>query len=306
MTEQSALPQQTANDPQQKMRGERNMNKTEKSIDKDVLADYNAGIERNRLRNGFGLLEFARTKELLLEFLPKSPAVIYDIGGGYGEYAWWLASLGYTVHLLDIAETNIRLSAELAAEYPGVSLCAAEVCDARSVDRPDASADAVLLMGPLYHIPEKAERIAAIRESRRLLKPGGRLFTAAITPYATLLWAISVFGRDNRLIEEDAFMRMVERELTDGEHIRPTDSAYHGIGRSHFHSAEELREELTAGGFSENAVHGVVGAAWLAPELDTLLTDPTAREALLRTARLLDRREDISGLSTHLLCISEK
>ena len=114
------------------------------------------------------------------------------------------------------------------------------------------------------------------------------------------------FGRDNRLIEEDAFMRMVERELTDGEHIRPTDSAYHGIGRSHFHSAEELREELTAGGFSENAVHGVVGAAWLAPELDTLLTDPTAREALLRTARLLDRREDISGLSTHLLCISEK
>ena len=71
-------------------------------------------------------------------------------------------------------------------------------------------------------------------------------------------------------------------------------------------TAEELREELTAGGFSENAVHGVVGAAWLAPELDTLLTDPTAREALLRTARLLDRREDISGLSTHLLCISEK
>ena len=54
-------------------------------------------------------------------------------------------------------------------------------------------------------------------------------------------------------------MRMVERELTDGEHIRPTDSAYHGIGRSHLHSAEELREELTAGGFSENAVHGVVG-----------------------------------------------
>lgn len=277
-----------------------------KSIDKDVLAGYSAGVERGRLHTGIGLIEFERTKELLLEFLPKPPAVIYDVGGGYGEYAWWLASLGYAVHLFDIAETNIRMSAELGAAYPGVSLCAAEVCDARRVDRPDASADAILLMGPLYHIPEKEERIAAVRESRRLLKPGGRLFTAAITPYATLLWATSVFGRDNRLIEEDAFMRMVERELTDGEHIRPaSNSAYRGIGRSHFHSADELRAELAAGGFSENVVHGVVGAAWLAPELDALWANPVSREALLRTVRLLDMREDISGLSTHLLCISK-
>ena len=63
---------------------------------------------------------------------PLAPAVIYDIGGGYGEYAWWLASQGYRVHLFDLSETNIRLSAELADEYPGSSLCAAEVADARS------------------------------------------------------------------------------------------------------------------------------------------------------------------------------
>lgn len=306
MPEQSVLPQ-TADDPQQIMRGEKRMNRNTSPIDKDVLAGYNAGIERNRLRTGIGLIEFERTKELLLEFLPKPPAVVYDIGGGYGEYAWWLASLGYDVHLFDIAETNIRMSAELGAEYPGAPLCAAEVCDARCVNRPDATADAVLLMGPLYHIPEREGRIAAVRESRRLLKPGGRLFTAAITPYATLLWATSVFGRDNRLIEEDAFMRMVERELSDGEHIRPaSDSAYRGIGRSHFHSADALRAELSAGGFDRNAVHGVVGPAWLAPDLDTLWGDPAAREALMRTVRLLDCREDILGLSTHLLCISEK
>jgi hypothetical protein len=59
-----------------------------KSIDKEILAGYNAGIERGRLRTGIGLLEFARSKELLLSYLPKPPAVIYDLGGGYGEYAW--------------------------------------------------------------------------------------------------------------------------------------------------------------------------------------------------------------------------
>lgn len=307
MPEQSVLPRD-ADGPQSILKGEDSMHNPTKPIDKEVLDGYNRGVERGRLHTGIGLIELARTKELLLERLPKPPAVLYDIGGGYGEYAWWLASLGYEVHLFDLAETNIRLSAELAAEYPGVSLCAAEVCDARDIPRPAESADAVLLMGPLYHIPEKAERIAAVRESLRLLKPGGLLFTAAITPYATLLWATSVFGRDNRLIAEDAFMRMVERELTDGEHIRPpaAETAYRGIGRSHFHSAAELRAELTAGGFSGHAVHGVVGAAWLAPALDTLWADPDAREALLRTVRLLDGREDILGLSTHLLCISEK
>ena len=54
-----------------------------KTIDNTVLAGYNAGIERDRLRTGIGLIEFERTKEILLEKLPKPPAVIYDIGGGY-------------------------------------------------------------------------------------------------------------------------------------------------------------------------------------------------------------------------------
>ena len=90
-----------------------------KTIDTAVLAGYNAGIERDRLKTGIGLIEFERTKEILRELLPKPPAVIYDIGGAYGEYAWWLASLGYEVHLFDLSETNIAMSAELAAEYPG-------------------------------------------------------------------------------------------------------------------------------------------------------------------------------------------
>lgn len=283
------------------------MLKTENLINETLLAGYNAGMERGRLRKGLGLIEFARSKELLLADLPAPPAVIYDVGGAYGEYAWWLASLGYEVHLFDLSETNVRMSAELHAEYPGVSLAAACVADARSIPRPTASADAVLLMGPLYSIEEKSERLAAIRESRRLLRPGGKLFTAAITPYATMLWATSVFGRENRLLEEKAFMHMVEHELLTGEHICPAENTeYHGhLTRAHFHSPAELRAELTEGGFKNHAVHAAVGAAWMAPDLDSLWPDPNAREALLRTVRLVDGREDLLGFSTHLLCISE-
>lgn len=280
----------------------------ENLIDKDTLAGYNAGMERGRLHKGLGLIEFARTKELLLEHLPTPPAVIYDIGGAYGEYSWWLASLGYEVHLFDLSETNICMSSELSAEYPGIALAAAEVADARNISRPDASADVVLLMGPLYSIEEKAERITAIKESLRLLKPNGKLFTAAITPYATMLWATTVFGVENHLLAEEAFMNMVKHELITGEHIRPSkNTEYHGhLVRAHFHSPTELREELAAAGCCTNTVYGVVGAAWLAPNLDALWEDPVSREALMRSVRLLDGHEDIFGLSTHLLCISSR
>ena len=110
--------------------------------------------------------------------------MIYDIGGAYGEYAWWLASLGYTVHLFDLSETHIAMSAELAAEYPGTKLASTRVCDTRAVPMPEKSADAVLLMGPLYSITEYEERILAVKESCRLLKDDGLLFSAALHPTA--------------------------------------------------------------------------------------------------------------------------
>ena len=110
-----------------------------KSVDNSALTYYESGFERNRLRIGIGLIEFERTKEILLENLPKAPAVIYDIGGGYGEYSWWLASLGYEVHLFDLFPKNIEMSEELGKGYSDVKLFSAEVCDAVSVPRKSKS-----------------------------------------------------------------------------------------------------------------------------------------------------------------------
>jgi len=274
------------------------------TIDAKVLSKYNDGIERGRLRSGLGLIEFARTKELLDELLPKPPATIYDIGGGYGEYSWHMASLGYDVHLFDIAERNIEMSAELAAEYPGCRLHSAEVADAVSIDRASSSADAILLMGPLYHIVGRGPRMAALRESRRLLRPGGVLFSAAITRYATTLWAMTTYGVHHRLLEEDAFCGMIHRELQDGVHQVPADTAYTGMGYSFFHTPDELAGELAEAGFTENDVRGVIGCGWLVPNLDAIWNEVRAREAIMEVVRRTDREPSLLGLSTHLLAIS--
>ena len=274
-----------------------------KKIDNAVLAYYEAGREFNRLRTDYGLIEFERTKEILLENLPAPPAVIYDIGGAYGEYSWWIASLGYEVHLFDLSETNIRLSKELAKEYPDCFLASSEVGDARKIPRDDNSADAVLLMGPLYHITDYEERIKAIRESFRLLKSGGVIFSAALTPFSVLLYNITVYSPENgeRYLENAPFLAMVERELKDGCHDNPNKEVYDGLGSSHLHTAKALRAELETGGFPDSVVHGVMGGAWLAKNIDELWKNETSREALMNTVRLLDTHEEILGLSGHLL-----
>lgn len=281
-----------------------------KTIDATVLAGYNAGIERDRLRTGIGLIEFERTKEILLEKLPPPPAVIYDIGGAYGEYAWWLASLGYEVHLFDLSETNITMSAELAEEYPGTRLAAAAVCDARAIPRPDASADAILLMGPLYSITEYEERILAIRESRRLLKDGGLLFAAALTPYSVLVSRLAVYHENDtpkrRELDDPAVLDMIGRALENGCYINPEKKIANGIGSSHLHTAKALREELLCGGMTTSSVHGVMGGAWLAPNIHELMNNEETKRTLMKTVRMLDTHEEIIGLSGHLLAVARK
>lgn len=277
-----------------------------KSVDPEVIEAYNTGFEKNRLRSDLGLVEFARTCEILMEMLPPPPAIVYDIGGGYGEYSWWLASKGYRVHLFDLSEKNIEMAREMADEYNGYSLDAMCVADARSIDRPDASADAILLFGPLYHIVDRDERRCALHECMRLLKPGGMLFAAAITRYATLLWATTTYGSSNELLGEEAFMSMVEHELKTGQHIRDPKSAYRGMPRSFFTLPKELSGELATAGFVDAEVRGVIGPAWLVPNLTEQWADEKRRAHIMHVVRLTEKEEDILGLSTHLLATARK
>jgi SAM-dependent methyltransferase len=112
----------------------------------------------------------ARTVEIIARWLPSPPGVIADLGGGPGRYAIWLAERGYRVQHRDIVPLHVEQTAAATAGYPAVTTA---VGDARDVDLDEASVDAVLLLGPLYHLADRRDRVRALGEARRVVRPGG-------------------------------------------------------------------------------------------------------------------------------------
>ena len=163
-------------------------------------------------------------------------------------------------------------------------------------------------MGPLYSITEFGERIPALKESFRLLKDNGILFTAALTPYSVLVSRLAVYHEDDtdkrKEPDDPAVMSAIERALADGCFENPGRRIIpHGLGSSHLHTAKALREELKSGGFEALSVHGVMGGARPAPNPDTLLSCEKTKALLFRTVRIPDTHEEIIGLSGHMLAV---
>lgn len=273
--------------------------KREPALDPSISDFYERTSEESRLGEGPFQLEEARTRELIRRFAPPSPGVVMDIGGAAGAYALWLAEAGYEVHLIDAAP---RLVAE-AGRRSGVArrpLASCRVGDARGLDAPGATADIVLLLGPLYHLPDSADRLAALREAARVLKPGGWLFAAAISR-----WASALDGLARELFADPRFVRIVEQDLRDGQHRNPTDRLDY-FTTAYFHAPNELGDEIRRAGFDVTGVFGIEGPGWILSDVSERMADPDRRASLLNVARMLEAEPAMVGTSAHLLAVARR
>jgi 2-polyprenyl-3-methyl-5-hydroxy-6-metoxy-1,4-benzoquinol methylase len=155
-------------------------------MDREKIKAYYANeIEKDRLDTDLFRLEGIRTKEIISRFLKKENMSIVDIGGGAGFYAFWLQSMGHRVHLVDLSPKNVELANDYASQH-GVTLSSCSVGDATQLAFGDNAFDVTLMLGPLYHLTEEQERMEALHEAKRVMKPGGMLFAAVISRYASI------------------------------------------------------------------------------------------------------------------------
>jgi SAM-dependent methyltransferase len=252
---------------------------------------YDRGDELQRLTQPRGQLEFERMKEILLRHLPPSPAVVADIGGGPGRYALWLAGLGYQVVHRDLMPLHVQQLRQAAGGDPAIQ---SGVADARQLDLADASTDAVLMLGPLYHLDRRGDRLRALTEARRVVRAGGPVFAAAISR-----WAARIDGVLRARVHE--ILPGAEAELAPLERTGRMPPLVQGSFCGYTHRPGQLRAELVASGLRVIDLVCVEGPAFLLDDLGDRLADGEARRVVLETARALERVSELMGIGPHLL-----
>jgi ubiquinone/menaquinone biosynthesis C-methylase UbiE len=266
----------------------------------EVLEHYATGYESQRLLGGSSRIELVRTQELILRYMPPPPAVIFDVGGGPGIYACWLAKQGYEVHLVDAHPLHVEQARQASKAQPDAPLAEMVIGDARSLKRPDTSVDVVLLLGPLYHLTERSDRLKALRKAHRILRHGGILFAVGISRFTSVL-----DGLHQGFLDDPAFVQIVERDLTDGQHRNPMNHPDY-FTSAFFHDPKELEAEIEESGFQYVKTLPIEGPLWLSSYVTENFNDPGKRELYLMLMRRLEEEPYLLGVSAHLLVVARK
>ena len=261
-------------------------------LDQSMLGYYGQGREHDRL-TARPSLELIRTQILLERFLPGPPGRVLDVGGGAGVYAGWLAARGYQVDLVD----PVPLHVEQAAAVGGFT---ARLGDARALDAPAASYDAVLLLGPLYHLVERGDRVAALAEARRVVRPDGVVVAAAISRYAS-----TFDGFFAGFLDDPDFAPMLRRDLRTGQHRNPDDSPER-FTTAYFHDAAGLAAEVLEAGLMLARILPVEGVLHWAPGIRERLLDADQRVLILDVLAAMEEDPGTTNATAHLLAVANR
>jgi SAM-dependent methyltransferase len=258
-------------------------------------AYYELGQEEARLEAGAGIIELERTKEVILRHLPNPPCVVADIGGGPGRYSLWLAGLGCSVVHRDVVPLHVEQLGAATAGQPIES----HVADARHLDIDDAAVEAVLLLGPLYHLTRRDDRLQALREARRIVRPGGPVFVAAITRWAARLNAVLV----------ERFYRSMPHVLDEVERVERTgvlDPLFPGSFTGYSHRPRQLAAELRAADLEVVDLVGVEGPTAMLLDLTERMREPVDAAVVLEAARALERVPELLGSGPHVVATGRR
>ncbi|MFW5656996.1 MAG: class I SAM-dependent methyltransferase [Bacteroidota bacterium] len=269
-----------------------------KLISDKILDFYNQSSEEDRLGQGLGPFEFERNKDLIERYLPEPGAMIADIGGGTGKYAAWLASQGHQVVLVDPVEKHIS-QAQKRAKRAGQKFDAL-LGEARNLDIPDGSVDLVILHGPLYHLQDYDDRMKALSEASRILKPEGTVLGFAINYTASTFVALL-----QGVLHEPHILNMCRSELMSSMHDAP-ENMPGVLTEAFYHRPEQLKAEFENARFSNLVLYAVEGIVWLEKNFFSVRGDQTKYKNLIELLKITEKDLNLIAMSPHMMIAGRK
>ena len=217
-----------------------------------VKSCYDASNEWGRFDTPGGKLEFELTLPIITSHISQK-AEILDLGGGPGRYTIELAKLGHILHLADLSQGLLDVAKQKIDEFGIGNVKSINQVNAIDLSvYADSSFDAVLLMGPLYHLTREVERFACIQEVKRVLKPSGLVF-AAFIPHLS-----GASGVVERMCNspEKVNIETLKRVFQHGIYNNLVDW---GWQEAYFPTSDEVVSLFSSNGFSKVLLRSVRG-----------------------------------------------
>jgi S-adenosylmethionine-dependent methyltransferase len=263
---------------------------------RDIVAYYNNNAEREQNRLERHQLEHDLTWRYLDQYLP-SQGCILELGAATGGYTLELAKRGYNLTAVDISETLIDVCRMKIVTEGLEKQAHFVVADARDLGKVAKwGFDAVLVMGPLYHLVSETDRKTALREAYGRLREGGIIFSSFIS-------RLGIMGdllRDvpGWIDEQEEVWSIVEKGKDPDDYPR-------GGFRGYFARVSEIAPLHEAIGFETLAVAGVEPAISADDESYNKLQGKQ-RQLWLDLLYRISMEDSIIGASRHILYVGRK
>jgi ubiquinone/menaquinone biosynthesis C-methylase UbiE len=259
------------------------------AYDAGVVEEYNRLIE-TPLREA----EYQLIAELLDEYIADGSVVI-DIGSGPGRYAEHLLQRNCKVGVIDLSAKSLRAFSDRMenSHYSENIIFNCVSCATQLSWVEDNSSDAILLMGPLYHLINEEHRNLTLTHCRRILKPGGFLFTVFLSPF---------LEDQNRIINSSA-------DKNTSKHIpdtKITHTNFQGYEIQQFRCMPWCAKRIMENNnFKTLRIRNIEGiAAFMSTDTLKQITTSEKKADLLKMLRISSETEDKLGITHQYLVIS--
>ena len=251
---------------------------------------YNKFCEEKRLTRRHGYVEYVTSMKYIHEYLPqgkKETVKILDVGAGTGRYSVQLAGEGYDVTAVELVKYNLGI---LKSKKSSVK---AYQGNALNLSRFEADQfDMVLVFGPMYHLYTKEDKVKALKEAKRVVKPGGIILVAySMNEYSILTYGFKEGHMKesirNQKVDDSFHVRSKEEDLYDYVRIEDIDAIDQAAGVK--------REKLIAADGPANYMRTVLNAM-----------DEETYQLFIQYHLSTCERKDLLGASAHTLDIVRK